>query len=259
MNVRPKKSLGQHFLKDESIAQRIVESLLTPAGAKVLEIGAGTGVLTKYLAKNKEIDFSVIEFDWQSVNFLKEQFAELKEKIVLGDFLELDIPEFSPDPFYIIGNFPYNISSQILFRVYENKNLVSGVVGMFQKEVAERIASPPGYKNYGILSVLLQTCYDIEYLFTVEPDVFYPRPKVRSGVIRLTRNTDKVLVCDEALFKKVVKAAFNQRRKMLTNALNALKAELNISFALPFANKRAEQLSWNQFEEITLAIQYANK
>lgn len=248
--VKAKKSLGQHFLKDENIAQRIAESLAHHHQyRRVLEIGPGMGMLTGYLLQRNEFETWVIEIDRESVDYLDKHFKQLKGRIISEDFLEMDLQAFSEQPFAIIGNFPYNISSQILFKVYENKNLVPEVVGMFQKEVAQRIASPPGNRDYGILSVLLQAFYDIEYLFTVDEHVFSPVPKVKSGVIRLKRNHVESLGCDEALFKKVVKTAFNQRRKTLHNALKSLVVDkVN---KIPYADKRAEQLGWQQFVEIT--------
>lgn len=257
MPVHPKKFLGQHFLKDEEIAQKIVKSLPADTGSKVLEIGPGMGVLTKYLFLRKDIDLSVIEIDRQSVSFLQKEFPEYHAKIIHGDFLAFDFKYFSSEPFHIIGNFPYNISSQILFRVYENKEQVISVVGMFQREVAQRIASAPGNKSYGILSVLLQTCFDIEYLFTVNESVFNPPPKVKSGVIRLLRNKNNKLICNETIFKETVKTAFNQRRKMLSNALKTMQSKYNCLSPVPYGSKRAEQLSWQQFMEIALYFQQA--
>ncbi len=245
--VRAKKHLGQHFLKDENIARKIAESLTGHGGYKhVVEIGPGTGMLTKYLLEKKENDVSVVEIDRESVEFLKLNFPQLKGKIIEGDFLKMDInlPHYA-----IIGNFPYNISSQIFFKTLEHRNQIPEVVCMIQKEVAQRIASPPGSKEYGILSVLLSAFYDIEYLFTVNETVFVPPPKVKSGVIRLTRNTTAALDCDEKQFFNVVKTAFNQRRKTLRNALKSLTfapvAESNLF------NKRAEQLSVGEFVELT--------
>lgn len=253
--VSPKKHLGQHFLKDENIAKKIVSSLLNKNGYKtVLEIGPGTGVLTKYLLADKTFEIFAAELDRESVAYLKKTFSELEGKIIEGDFLSMDIASLFKQPLAIIGNFPYNISSQILFKVLENKNQIPEVVGMFQKEVAERITSPPGNKTYGILSVLIQAFYKIEYLFTVNPGVFFPPPKVKSAVIRLSRNNVKQLDCNEELFFKVVKAGFNQRRKTLRNALKS-----NPTLELPdlrseIFNKRAEQLSVNDFIELTKAI-----
>ena len=217
--VRPKKFLGQHFLKDEVLALTIVNSL-TGWGSyeDVLEIGPGMGVLTQFLIEKKTYQSIVIELDRESVAYLQRKFPDLK--IINGDFLKEEITIKSP--FAVIGNFPYNISTQILFKVLEMRDSVPEVVGMFQKEVAQRIASPPGNKTYGIMSVLLQAFYDIEYLFTVEPEVFDPPPRVKSAVIRLKRNSVKVLDCDEKIFVRVVKQGFQNRRKTLRNALKPL-------------------------------------
>jgi 16S rRNA (adenine1518-N6/adenine1519-N6)-dimethyltransferase len=208
-NVRAKKHLGQHFLRDENIAENIAKAL--PAGtSNVLEIGPGMGVLTKYLIQNPEISLKVVEIDTESVAYLHKNYPELT--VISDDFLKMNLVDLFDREFAVIGNFPYNISSQILFRVLEDRNSIPCVVGMFQKEVAERIASKHGNKTYGILSVLLQAFYDIEYLFTVHEHVFSPPPKVKSAVIRLIRNQRESLNCDEKLFFKVVKTAFNQRR-----------------------------------------------
>jgi 16S rRNA (adenine1518-N6/adenine1519-N6)-dimethyltransferase len=251
-SVTPKKSLGQHFLKDEDIALQIVNSL--PAGAvNVLEIGPGMGVLTKHLIENKEINFSVVEIDRESVSYLQTHFPTLNGRILAEDFLKVDLLQHYPSSLTIIGNFPYNISSQILFKVLENKEIVTNVVGMFQKEVAERVASKPGNKQYGILSVLLQAFYDIEYLFTVEPHCFYPPPKVRSGVISISRNPDKQLHCDERLFKQVVKTAFNQRRKTLRNSLKSFSFTPDF-LANDIFNKRPEQIGVEDFEKIVCGL-----
>ncbi len=249
--VKAKKFLGQHFLTDESIARRIVESV-TGRSNHVIEIGPGMGVLTKYLIENKELDFHVVEIDRESVAWLHEHYPTLD--VIEGDFLKLDLNSLFHDSFAVIGNFPYNISSQILFRVFECRNQAVEVVGMFQKEVAERVAAGPGSKTYGILSVLLSAFYNIEYLFTVHEHVFNPPPKVKSAVIRLVRNDVTALECDENLFVKVVKAGFNQRRKTLRNALRS--AGLNVD-AVPEAvlGKRAEQLSTAEFIELTKTIE----
>lgn len=255
-SVRAKKYLGQHFLKDESIAQRIAESL-TGGTRNLLEIGPGMGVLTKYLIGNENYDFWAVELDTESVEYLHHHYPKLK--VIEADFLRIDFASLfpSPDggcaPFAVIGNFPYNISSQILFKVFENRNRVPEVVGMFQKEVAERVAAKPGSKVYGILSVLLSAFYDIEYLFTVPEHVFNPPPKVKSAVIRLLRNDVNNLECDEKLFSLVVKTGFNQRRKTLRNALKPMGKSLEgIDEAL--LQKRAEQLSVSDFVSLTQAI-----
>ena len=248
---RAKKFLGQHFLTDETIARRIVDSL-APEAHRVLEIGPGMGVLTKYLIERPDTDFHVVEIDRESVAWLHEHYPTLD--VIEGDFLKLDLTSLFHDRYAIIGNFPYNISSQILFRVFECRNQVSEVVGMFQKEVAERVAEGPGSKTYGILSVLLGAFFEVEYLFTVHEHVFNPPPKVKSAVIRLRRNDVAHLDCDEPLFVQVVKAGFNQRRKTLRNALRS--AGLNID-AVPEETlaKRAEQLSVDEFINLTKTIQ----
>ena len=252
--VRAKKFLGQHFLTDESIAKRIALSL-SGNTHNLLEIGPGMGVLTKYLVNNARYSFKAIEIDRESVEYLHNHYPGLS--VIEGDFLRIDLDKIFTDhdsQFAIIGNFPYNISSQILFRVFEQRNSIPEVVGMFQKEVAERIAAGPGSKTYGILSVLLSAFYNIEYLFTVHEHVFNPPPKVKSAVIRLTRNNVQQLDCDEKLFVRVVKTGFNQRRKTLRNALKALDCSLeNIPETL--LAKRAEQLSVADFVSITTQLQ----
>jgi len=253
--VRPKKFLGQHFLKDQNIASKIVEAVnLGPGKNRVLEIGPGTGVLTQFLSVNKNVELRLVEIDYESVSFLKSHFPELRGQIVEGDFLELPTKDLFVDDFIIVGNFPYNISSQIFFKVLELRHQVTQVVCMLQKEVAERIAEKEGSKTYGILSVLLQAYYDIEFLFKVPPGVFHPPPKVMSAVIRLTRNKTQRLACDETLFKKVVKQAFQNRRKTLRNALKPLTLSASI-YALPLMGKRAEQLTVDQFISLTKLIQ----
>ena len=247
--VRPKKALGQHFLVDLNIARNIVGALSTDHDV-VIEVGAGMGVLTQYLIENQLDKLQVVEIDSESVEFLKKKFPELEGHLVHGDFLKYDISQlsFRPDV-AVIGNFPYNISSQIFFHILKYRNNVSECVGMIQKEVAERIAAKPGSKTYGILSVLLQAWYDIEYLFTVNENVFNPPPKVKSAVIRLKRNNVKELGCDEKLFVTVVKQAFNQRRKTLRNSLRSLiPAEI---IENEIFNKRPEQLSVQEFVELT--------
>lgn len=253
--VRAKKHLGQHFLNDSSIARRIAESLTQHGNyTKLLEIGPGTGVLTQHLINDKRFDLFLAEIDTESVAYLKQTYPFIAPKIIEGDFLQMDLEAFANgEQMGIIGNFPYNISSQILFKVYDYKHLVAECSGMFQKEVAKRIASPPGNKDYGILSVLLQAYYDIEYLFTVPPGVFTPPPKVDSGVIRLVRNNVTHLGCDEKLFKTVVKLGFNQRRKMLRNGISSLiKGQDH-----PLLTKRPEQLSVAEFVELTKWIEDA--
>ena len=249
--VKAKKFLGQHFLTDEGIARRIVDSL-SPSARNVLEIGPGMGVLTKYLIGRADSDFHVVEIDRESVEWLHEHYEGLH--VIEGDFLKMDLSALFHDTCAIIGNFPYNISSQILFKVFEQRNRVTEVVGMFQKEVAERVAAGPGSKTYGILSVLLSAFYDIEYLFTVPEHVFNPPPKVKSAVIRLTRNDVTALECDEKLFVQTVKAGFNQRRKTLRNALRQLSMPLD-TVPEELLAKRAEQLSVEEFVTITKAIE----
>lgn len=250
MYVRAKKQLGQHFLTDESIAQRIAESLngLSP---NLLEIGPGMGVLTKYLINNGKYHFKAVELDSESVAYLHEHYPTLN--VLETDFLRTDLATIFDGPVSIIGNFPYNISSQILFKVYDHRNLVPEVVGMFQKEVAERVAAKPGSKTYGILSVLLSAYYNIEYLFTVHEHVFNPPPKVKSAVIRLRRNNVNSLPCDEKLFFRIVKTGFNQRRKTMRNALKPLGMDMtNVSEGL--LAKRAEQLSVEDYIQISNTI-----
>ena len=248
--VRPKKFLGQHFLTDLSVAQRIAETI---SAGRVLEIGPGMGVLTQYLLKNKDIDLTAIELDRESVAYLQEWYPELH--LIEGDFLKLDLEELYPEgEFCVIGNYPYNISSQIFFKVLEYKDRIPVCSGMIQKEVAERIASKPGKKAYGILSVLLQAYYDIEYLFTVNENVFAPPPKVKSAVVRLTRNRRQELGCNEQLFKQVVKTAFNQRRKQMRNSLMSLVGKENPLLSDPVFTKRPEQLSVEEFIELTNLI-----
>ncbi len=243
--VRAKKHLGQHFLKDENIASRIAGSL-SPLAKQVLEVGPGTGMLTKYLLNRNFEKFVAVEIDRESAAYMRTNYPQLGDGLIEADILRMDFANLFTGPFSVIGNFPYNISSQILFRVLENHEQVNEAIGMFQKEVAMRIASPPGKKDYGILSVLLQAWYDIEYLFTVEPTVFVPPPKVQSAVIRLQRNERKEIGCSEKFLLQVVKTAFNQRRKTLHNALKPLG-----DYAGEFAGKRAEQLSVDQFVALT--------
>lgn len=253
--VRAKKSLGQHFLHDQHTADRIVSSLHKTAGEtlRLLEIGPGMGVLTKRLVTEEDVVLTVIEIDRDSVAYLKEHNILSADQIIEGDFLRVDLTTIFPGHFSIIGNFPYNISSQIFFRVLELRDQVDQVVCMLQKEVAERIASPHGSKVYGILSVLLQAYYDIKLLFKVSPGVFTPPPKVTSAVIRLTRNDRSRLSCDEALFVTVVKQGFNNRRKTLRNALKNLNLAETV-LSLPVMDKRAEQLSVDDFIQLTRLI-----
>lgn len=251
-HVKAKKSLGQHFLTDLSVARRIADTMSAYTDVPLLEVGPGMGVLTQYLMERH--DLKVVELDGESVAYLQRNFPALDGRIIAEDFLRLDLKAIYGDRlFCIIGNYPYNISSQIFFKLLEYKDQVPCCSGMLQREVAQRIAAPPGSKTYGILSVLLQAWYDIEYLFTVDENVFDPPPKVKSGVIRLTRNTVTSLGCDEALFKTVVKTSFGQRRKTLRNSLKSMlpssPAELSEMLAL-----RPEQLSVAQFVELTNAV-----
>lgn len=251
--VRAKKYLGQHFLKDTNIAQRIANSMSNAAPADVLEIGPGMGVLTQFLLQNKALNTHVIEIDNESVAYLHKNYPALQGKIIAADFLKFDLAAHFNAPITIIGNFPYNISSQILFKVIEFRDQIPELVGMFQKEVAQRIAADPGNKTYGILSVLLQAYYHIEYLFTVHEHVFDPPPKVKSGVIRITRNTVKTLPCNEKLFKQIVKLGFNQRRKTLSNSLKSILVNLKPGDAV--FRKRPEQLSVKDFIDLTNTVE----
>jgi 16S rRNA (adenine1518-N6/adenine1519-N6)-dimethyltransferase len=257
MSVRAKKHLGQHFLKDENIAEKIADTLTQKGYKNVLEIGPGMGVLTKYLLK-KSLTTYVIEIDTESVEYLKAHYLNLTERIISKDFLKISLHDFFGDEqLAITGNFPYNISSQIVFKVLENKEQIPEFTGMFQKEVAQRICEKPGSKTYGILSVLTQAFYNADYLFSVPPKVFNPPPKVDSGVIRLTRKENYTLPVDEVLFKKVVKTAFNQRRKTLRNSLKTMNLS-DILKANAIFDKRPEQLSVEAFIELTNLIQNDN-
>ncbi len=249
--VKAKKYLGQHFLKDQNIARKITDSLL-PLTANVLEIGPGMGVLTQYLLKNNRFSVLAIDIDQESISYLHEAFPQQKKQIIYGDFLKMDLTLFQKEPFSIIGNLPYNISSQIFFRVIENRDYIPQVVCMIQKEVADRISASHGNKTYGILSVFLQTFYHIEYLFTVNEQVFDPPPKVKSAVIRLTRNRREKLDCKEQLFFNVVKTGFNQRRKTLRNSLKPI---LPPEFTSDMLNLRPEQLSAEDFITLCKAIE----
>ena len=252
--VKAKKHLGQHFLTDESIAEKIADSLTLTGYKHVLEIGPGMGVLTKYLLK-KDITTHVIEIDTESVDYLKANFLNLNDRIIEKDFLKTDLTSiFNQEPFAIIGNFPYNISSQILFKTLDMRDQVPEFSGMFQKEVALRICSKEGSKVYGILSVLTQAFYDASYLFSVPPTVFNPPPKVESGVLLLKRKENYKLPCDEALFFKVVKTAFQQRRKTLRNSLKRFNSSDNLKANTIF-DKRPEQLSVKAFIELTKLIE----
>ncbi|MBQ5865003.1 MAG: 16S rRNA (adenine(1518)-N(6)/adenine(1519)-N(6))-dimethyltransferase RsmA [Bacteroidales bacterium] len=260
--VKAKKGLGQHFLVDESIAKGIVDSLIIGDSLQVLEIGPGTGVLTKYLLADSRIKLEVCEIDTESIEYLQKTYPQMLYSLQQRDFLTTPLEKIFNGEYAVIGNFPYNISSQIFFRILDYRESVPQVVCMLQKEVAERLASGPGNKSYGILSVLLQAWYNIEYLFTVPEHVFVPPPKVKSGAIRLTRNSRTSLGCDEVLFKKVVKTCFNQRRKTIRNSIKPILAETGKNFTPENTPEqlsrlfelRPEQLSVERFVELTLLI-----
>ena len=253
--VRPKKNLGQHFLTDLNIAKRIADTVDACPDIPVLEIGPGMGVLTQYLVE-KPREVKAVEIDDESVRYLNEKFPKLRDNIIGDDFLKMDLCQvFDGKPFVLTGNYPYDISSQIFFKMLDYKNLIPCCTGMIQREVAQRIASRPGSKQYGILSVMIQAWYDTEYLFTVDEDVFNPPPKVKSAVIRMTRNGVEDLGCDEALFKRVVKTVFNQRRKMLRVSLKPLFNKETMPspefFAGDMMTKRPEQLAVADFVNLT--------
>lgn len=253
-SVRAKKHLGQHFLNDKLAAQKIVDALTPSLGFKqVLEVGPGMGVLSDFLLHHEEYETFLIDVDDESIEFLADKYPQLGERLIHGDFLELDFGKYFEDKMAVIGNFPYNISSQILFKVLEERNRVVEMVGMFQKEVAERCVAKPGNKEYGILSVFLQAYYDVTYLFTVKAGAFNPPPKVLSGVMRMVRNNRETLDCDERLFWRVVKASFNQRRKTLRNSLSAVIPKDRMSDN-PLYDLRAERLSVQDFEVLTNEI-----
>jgi len=265
--VYPKKGLGQHFLKDVSIAERIVAALCCapiPGAYRftdrlpVLEVGPGTGVLTQFLLKHPHVDLCAVEIDREAIDYLLLHFPTLEGRLMQADFLKMDLSALFSSPFLVIGNFPYNISSQILFKILDERDKVPVVVGMFQKEVAERIAAPPGSKTCGILGVLLQTWYQIEYLFTVPAHLFTPPPKVLSAVIRLTRNSRTALPCPESLFKQVVKATFNQRRKAIRNSIKLVTGTAPLP-EHPLLGLRPEQLGVAQFIELSVLAQELRK
>ncbi len=251
--VRAKKNLGQHFLRDKQIASRIADTIDHLSDMPILEVGPGTGMLTQYLLQ-RERELLVVEVDKESVAFLQNHFPTLNGRILEDDFLQMNFSEYFGEPFCVIGNYPYHISSQIFFKVLEHREQIPCCAGMIQKEVAERVVATPGNKAYSILSVLLQTWYDVEYLFTVNREAFIPPPKVTSAVVRLTRNKRRQLMCDEELFKKVVKATFNQRRKMLRNTLKPLLPNMEMLQDEPLLTKRPEELSVEQFEALTLRL-----
>ena len=257
--VKPKKFLGQHFLRDLGIANDIADTVDACPELPVLEVGPGMGVLTQFLMKkNREV--KVVELDFESVAYLKENFTALEGHIIEDDFLKLKLENiFDGKPFVLTGNYPYNISSQIFFKMLDYKDLIPCCTGMIQKEVAERIAAGPGSKTYGILSVLIQAWYKVEYLFTVHEHVFNPPPKVKSAVIRMTRNETNDLGCDEKLFKQIVKTTFNQRRKTLRNSIASILDKSHPLSADPIFNKRPEQLSVQEFVELTNRVEAALK
>ena len=250
MEVRAKKALGQHFLTDQKVARAIVDAL--SGGLPALEVGPGMGVLTQYLLEREDVDLKMVEIDTESVEYLLTHFPGVQGRLLEADFLSLKLEKLVPEKFNIIGNFPYNISSQIFFKVLDYKDSIPEVVGMVQKEVAERIAEGPGSKTYGILSVLMQAWYDIDYLFTVHENVFNPPPKVKSAVIKMRRNAVTDLGCDEKLFVTIVKQAFNQRRKTLRNSLRPMLSPEIIENEV--FNKRPEQLSVKEFIALTNLI-----
>ena len=258
-SVRPKKFLGQHFLKDLGVAQDIADTVDACPGIPLLEVGPGMGVLTRFLLP-KGRDLKVVELDFESVAYLREHFPVLAtgENLIEEDFLKMDLRSlFDGKPFVLTGNYPYNISSQIFFKMLDNKDLIPCCTGMIQKEVAERIASRPGKKAYGILSVLIQAWYEVEYLFTVDEHVFNPPPKVKSAVIRMTRNQTVALGCNETLFKQIVKTTFNQRRKTLRNSISSILPKDNPLAADALFNKRPEQLSVEEFVKLTNQVERA--
>lgn len=257
--VKPKKFLGQHFLKDLSIAQDIADTVDACPELPILEVGPGMGVLTQFLLK-KERPVKVVELDYESVAYLRQNFPALEENIIEDDFLKLRLEKlFDGKPFVLTGNYPYNISSQIFFKMLDYKDLIPCCTGMIQKEVAERMAAAPGSKTYGILSILIQAWYKVEYLFTVHEHVFNPPPKVKSAVIRMTRNATTDLGCNERLFKLIVKTTFNQRRKTLRNSISTILDKDNPLSADPVFNKRPEQLSVQEFIELTNRVEAALK
>lgn len=250
-SVKPKKFLGQHFLTDLNVAHRIADTVDACPGIPVLEVGPGMGVLTQYIIP-KEREFKVVEIDFDSVPYLHEHFPQLGDNIIEGDFLKMNLHDvFDGRPFVLTGNYPYNISSQIFFKMVENRDLIPCCTGMIQKEVAERMAAKPGTKSYGVLSVLIQAWYDVEYLFTVDENVFNPPPKVKSAVIRLTRNSKAELGCDEKLFRRIVKKVFTMRRKMMRNGMKQILGKDSPMLADPLFTNRPEQLSVQEYIDLT--------
>lgn len=255
--VKPKKFLGQHFLKDLKIAQAIADTVDVCPELPILEVGPGMGVLTQFLVPKQRL-IKVVELDYESVSYLREAYPTLEDNIIEDDFLKMNLERlFDGKQFVLTGNYPYNISSQIFFKMLDNKNLIPCCSGMIQKEVAERIAAGPGSKTYGILSILIQAWYHVEYLFTVQESVFNPPPKVKSAVIRMTRNETLELGCNERLFKQVVKTTFNQRRKTLRNSIKPILGKECPLCADPLFNKRPEQLSVQEFIDLTNRVEIA--
>ena len=253
MIVKPKKSLGQHFLLDKNICEKIAKLILSKSSSNLLEVGPGTGAISDYLIQDSEFNCHLLEIDKESYSYLVNKYPNKLDKIHLNDFLKIDINSFFQNEYFsVVGNFPYNISSQILFKCIENRNRVMSITGMFQKEVAERIAEKPGSKKYGVLSVFMQAFYDIEYCFTISPNVFNPPPKVDSGVIHCSRNKVQNLGCDEKLFFQVVKAAFNQRRKTLRNSLKSFLYGIDTKKSI--FDKRPETLRVKDFVFIVLLV-----
>lgn len=249
--VKPKKFLGQHFLTDLGVARRIADTVDACPDIPVLEVGPGMGVLTQYIIP-KDREFKVVEIDFDSVPYLHEHFPELGDNIIQGDFLQMNLHEaFEGRPFVLTGNYPYNISSQIFFKMVENRDIIPCCTGMIQKEVAERMAASPGSKAYGVLSVLIQAWYDVEYLFTVDEHVFNPPPKVKSAVICLKRNDKQSLGCDEQLFRRIVKTVFTMRRKMMRNGMRQILGKESPMLADPIFTKRPEQLSVQDYIDLT--------
>ena len=254
-SIKPKKFLGQHFLTDLSVAQRIADTVDACPDIPVLEVGPGMGVLTQYIIP-KQRPFKVVEIDFDSVPYLHEHFPQLGDNIIEGDFLRMDLEKvFDGKPFVLTGNYPYNISSQIFFKMVENRHLIPCCTGMIQKEVAERMAASPGGKTYGVLSVLIQAWYDVEYLFTVHENVFNPPPKVKSAVIRLTRNNKQTLGCDEHLFRRIVKTVFTMRRKMMRNGMKQILGKDSPMLADPMFTRRPEELSVQEYIDLTNRVE----
>lgn len=254
-SIKPKKFLGQHFLTDLSVAQRIANTVDAYPDIPILEVGPGMGVLTQYIIP-KGRPFKVVEIDFDSVPYLHEHFPQLGDNIIEGDFLKMDLQEvFDGKPFLLTGNYPYNISSQIFFKMVENRNIIPCCTGMIQKEVAERMAASPGGKTYGVLSVLIQAWYDVEYLFTVHENVFNPPPKVKSAVIRLIRNKKETLGCDEQLFRRIVKTVFTMRRKMMRNGMKQILGKDSPMLADPMFTKRPEELSVEDYIALTNRVE----